>query len=234
MSQWAPDYGFGQFLQLRGILASSVGSNEATTRLRAIDTILFEVLGWNKLDVDAESHCRAVGFSDYALRTDGALSMILEAKREGDTFFLPEAKFGPGPFGFALLARECPDADRALRQAIGYAANFGARFVAISNGHQWLLSLTFVQNQTVDQRLVIVFESLEAIEKRFRQFWDCFSPAGVAANRATENLLDTRKAPPPRKLSQRLDVYPAPANRNALASNLGTILGAVWEELKHD
>jgi hypothetical protein len=47
-------------------------------------------------------------------------------------------------------------------------------------------------------------------------------------------LLATRKAPPPPKLSQRLGVYPAPATRNAIAGELGVILGAVWEEVKQD
>ena len=31
-----------------------------------------------------------------------------------------------------------------------------------------------------------------------------------------------------------MDLYPAPAHRNAIASSLGTILGAVWGELKQD
>jgi hypothetical protein len=47
-------------------------------------------------------------------------------------------------------------------------------------------------------------------------------------------LLDTRKAPPPAKLSQRIGVYPAPATRNTIAGELGLILGAVWEEVKQD
>ncbi len=58
---------------------------------------------------------------------------------------------------FGILATECLPATKALQQAIGYAATLGARYVAISNGHQWLLTLTFVPDQPLESRLVYVF-----------------------------------------------------------------------------
>ncbi len=234
MPHWTPEFGYDQFLKHKATIEAAQGSNEATTRLRAIDTALYEVLGWDKLNVEAETYCRAEGYADYVFKEGIGICLVLEAKREEITFVLPENTFPSGPVGFGLLAKECPEADKALRQALGYAASLGARYIAISNGFQWLLTLTFVESQTVSERSVLVFESLKAIEEKFRLFWDCFSPEGVTANRATGSLLESRKAPPPSKLSQRIPNYPAPANRNQMANQLSVVLGAVWEDVRSD
>ncbi len=234
MSHWPPDYCFEQLKKQREVIAAAASRNEADTRLRAIDTMLFDVLGWDKLDVDVEKYCRAIGFADYACHIDAAPALILEAKRADAAFVVPDVKLPPKAVSFGLLAKECPAADEALRQAIGYAASIGVRYVAISNGHQWLITLPYVQNQRVEERNVVVFESLDAIESKFRLFWECFGPHGVESNLALPLLLDVRKAPPPQKLSQRISVYPAPTTRNAVADTLETVLGAVWEEVKQD
>jgi hypothetical protein len=229
---WSAELSFEKFLQLKPTIAAADGTNEDTTRLRAIDTVLFDVLGWDKLDVETELYCRAEGFADYALSDGLSICWIVEAKKTGETFVLPNREYPAVPIGFPLLARECPAAESALRQALGYAASTGARYIAITNGFQWLLTLTFVQNQPVMERSVYVFESLAAIEKKFRLFWDCFSPEGMLGNRAANALLECRKAPAPNKLAHRILNYPAPASRNEIANELSTVLGVVWDEVR--
>ena len=199
MSHWAPDYCFEQFKTHRATIASAINCNEDTTRLRAIDTMLIDVLGWDKLDIETEKHCRAVGFTDYALHTNSVVTMVVEAKRADEYFILPGVEISSRICSFGLLAVECPKADFALRQAASYAATLGSQYTAISNGYQWLASLTYIQSQPIQERRVLVFESLEAIEQNFRMFWDCLSPNGVATNRALPQFIDTRKAPPPVK-----------------------------------
>ena len=160
--------------------------------------------------------------------------MIIEAKRSDTTFVVPQGRYSDKPVSFALLAKECPDAEKAMHQALGYAAGLGARLIAITNGHQWLLTLTFVHNQCLTDRSVFVFESYEAIEERFRLFFDAFGPTGVESNECLHLLSAERHMPPPPKLSQRIHNYPAPADRNQIANELSAVLGAVWEEAKHD
>ena len=107
----------------------------------------------------------------------GSVSLILEAKRQGKTFALANTNLPSDPVGFSLLSKEAPAAENALRQALGYAASEGARYIAITNGHQWLLMLTFVHNQRIEQRSVFVFESIDIIKQsKFRLFHSCFSP----------------------------------------------------------
>lgn len=234
MSNWNPEISFDLFRQKRPLIESARTSNEATVRLRSINTLLFEVLGWDQLTVDVEKYCREVGFADYAFREKDSICLLLEAKKGGATFVLPDQKFSDRPIGFPLLAQECPDAEKALRQALGYAASEGARYIAISNGHQWLLTLTFVQNQSLADRSVFVFESLDAIQRRWRGFWDCFSPAAIYSNRPANALLESRKAPAPHKLSHNITNYPVPATRNVIANELSAVTGLVLDEVRHD
>ena len=179
MPGWDEHYAFERLQEHRATIAAAAGSNEATTRLRAIDTILFDVLGWDKLDVDAELYCRAEGFADYALKDGTSICLIVEAKKSDETFAIPVRVFAAAPVGFPLIAKECPAAELALRQALGYAASEGARFIAITNGFQWVITLTFVADQRVTGLSVYVFESVDAIEKKFGLFWNCFSHEGL-------------------------------------------------------
>ncbi len=220
-------------LEHQSKLDLSKSNSEANTRLRLIDTILFDVLKWQKSDVDVELYCREVGFADYAFSNGGAITLVLEAKRAGTWFVLPDNKFSNNPIGFPLLAKECPEAEKALRQALGYAASLGAKYVAITNGHQWLLALSFVPNQRVDERSVFVFTSIEDIrDSRFREFFNCFSPAAIETNQPSNDLLESRKLPAPPKLSSTITGYPQSAERNVIANEIYVATAAVWDEVK--
>ncbi|MBC8874587.1 MAG: hypothetical protein H8E44_34550 [Planctomycetes bacterium] len=232
--QWHQDVAFDRLREHEQLIRGAVGTNEDTTRLRAIDTTLFDVLGWDKLIVETEKYCRAVGYADYAFSQDESMCLILEAKRQDTTFVLPEKKLGDGVVGFGLLASECPAAGDALRQATGYAASEGARYVAISNGHQWILGLAFVQDQPIEQRSVYVFQSFDDIAKRFSQFWDCFSPEGIFSNTAASRLLESRKASAPDKLSDHISNYPAPADRNVIVNEIEVVVGLIWDQMNLD
>lgn len=232
--KWQQDLAFDKLKANARIIVGAVGSNEDTTRMRAIDTILFDVLGWDKLIVKTEKYVRAVGFADYACFQKDAICLILEAKRSGTTFVLPDRLFGNRPVGFALLENDCPAAGDALRQATGYAASEGARYVAISNGHQWLLALAFVQNQPIERRSVYVFQSFDDVVARFSRFWDCFSPEGMFSNVPSSTLLESRKAPAPDKLSDHIANYPVAADRNVIVNELEVVVSLVWDQLNLD
>lgn len=208
--------------------------NESITRLRAIDTILFDILSWDKGLVETEKYCRAEGYADYVFILNENPCLVLEAKRSGIDFVLPDRSFEDRPYAFGLLAKECPQAMNALTQAIGYAATLGARYVAISNGHQWLFSLTFVQGQALEKRLVYVFESLEAISSHFLKFYSCFSKKGIQKNTVSRDLLDTLKLPPPAKLSSSIPGYPLPASRNIFQNEVSYILDYVWQIMSQE
>ena len=136
MPHWNVDHAFDQFKHHRTAIETASGSNEATTRLRAIDTLVFEVLGWDRQDVDAETYVRDEGYADYALCNGEEITCVIEAKRDGQAFVLSGVDYSEKAVSFGLLAKESSAARKAMIQAAGYAASLGARYVAITNGHQ--------------------------------------------------------------------------------------------------
>jgi hypothetical protein len=230
VAQWSPEAAYAEFVQRYGSLFDN-NANEADTRLKAIDEIFFEVLDWTKPDVETEKYCRSVGFADYVFKTNQVIALVVEAKRAGVAFTLAHTKFRTEPVCFALLEKESPSAGDALRQAIGYAASLGSRYVAITNGHQWILALTYVHSQAVEERQVIIFDSLKAITDNFRRFWTCFSRTSLTANEILPALLESRKRPAPPKLSTRVPGYPSPSHRNRFVNELSYILNIVWDVL---
>lgn len=229
--EWTSDYAFEKLNKHTDIIKGAAGENEATTRMRAIDTIVFDVLGWDKLKVETEKYARATGFVDYCFEISGNVSLVLEAKKDEQAFLLPSRKYSEKLFGFGLLAEECRGAYDAMVQAAGYATTLGSRYIAISNGHQWLLTLSYVPNQPMDERLVYVFESVDAIKERFQLFWDCFSYHAILSNSPAIGLSESRKNPAPAKLSTTIPGYPLHIDRNHLKNQLSYVLSMVWDEL---
>lgn len=229
------DVSYQNLVDKTSLLTKITGNeNEDTTRLRAIDTILFEVLNWDKNNVETEKYSRAVGYADYVFNIDERPVLVLEAKKTGIDFVLPDKTFENRPYIFGLLAKECPEAYNAMRQAIGYAATMGANYVAISNGHQWLFALTYVQNHPLDKRLIFIFESISALTNKFRLFYRCFSNDCINKNDVKKELLDTLKQPAPPKLSVGISGYPQKANRNIYQNEISYILDFVWQTLSQE
>ena len=122
--EWTVDLAFQELAKHEHTITSvTAADNEADTRLRAIDTMFFDVLGWEKTSVEAERYCRVEGFADYVFLRRNVPTLVLEAKRNGVAFTLPERReYEDRPYAFGLLARECRDPMNALQQALGYAA----------------------------------------------------------------------------------------------------------------
>ena len=233
-TEWLADDAHRAFRELCATLKPNEDINEANTRMRFINQILFKVLRWDENDVWPEEYVKNVGYLDYEFGRPQC-SLVLEAKREEKTFILPGRDYPAEPVPFGLIATECKEAAAALTQAQNYANQRGARYSAISNGHQWLLTMTFVPNQPVEDRLIYVFESLEAITSRkFRQFFECFSPMAIRANLPSRMLLDARRAPAPAKLSTKIIGYPIAADRNVLSQAVGGVLQLIWDSIDGD
>ncbi|QHI68729.1 hypothetical protein [Tichowtungia aerotolerans] len=212
----------------------SENANEAATRLRAIDTILFDILDWEKEDVEPERYCRAEGYADYVCIAEGQPLLVIEAKRIGKTFALETDTLENRPYSFGFIASESKEAADALQQAIGYAATLGAHYVAITNGRQWLLTLTYVDGKALLDRLVYIFESFDAIKERFRLFCQCFSKSHLTRHEIHGALLDILLKPAPSKASARIPGHPQPAERNIFQNELSYVLDYVWQVMSQD
>ncbi|MCC6908089.1 MAG: hypothetical protein IT430_09130 [Phycisphaerales bacterium] len=231
---WVADDAFHKFRTIRPSFSSGQDANEATTRMRVIDQILFEVLGWDRARVDTETFARDVGFADYVFDHRASRALVLEAKREGTTFLVSGDQYPDRPVSFSLLASESKTAAAALRQAANYANSYGSRYVAITNGHQWVFGLTYVPGESIEDRRVFVFESLDAIERKFRVFFKCLSPIGLLYNAVIGQLFRSRTDPAPSKLSASIAGYPVVRTEAAIRNHLRVPLQLIWEEVNQN
>lgn len=136
-------------------------ANEATTRLKLIDRILFELLGWSHDDVSVEERVSEDGsttFADYIVRTAGS-AFLIEAKKVGTTFVdVPNVRrrrltgaLLEGPTGNAIV------------QARDYCRKKSIAFAVVTNGAQWIVfPATRTDQVTFADSSAVIFNSLKS------------------------------------------------------------------------
>lgn len=164
-------------------------ANEAETRLKVIERVLFEVLGWTHDDVSVEEHVsedNASSYADYIVRTAGS-AFVVEAKKVGATFSdVPNvrrrrltASFVSGALGEAIV------------QARDYARKKGIPFAVVTNGAAWVaFPATRVDQVSFADSSAVIFPSLQsALQEDFAEFSHLLSRSEVIAGSLEAELL---------------------------------------------
>lgn len=199
--------------------------NEATTRLHLIDKVFFDALGWRREDTLLEDPMDQA-YTDYSFGRP-ATQLIVEAKKEGEYFNLPEGT-GGSIVNLTTLLRGNPKLAAAVRQVSGYCAQRGVELAAVTNGHQLVAFLgSRVDGTSPVSGRAMVFRSLREMEDRFIDLWNWLSPDAVASGTLAELLRAVVRPLPPEKLSQRLLRYPGVKSRNEIEIELD-ILGEIF------
>lgn len=234
-TKWISDDAYAVYTKWLDTVLVDPTLNEDTTRVRLIDAILFDVLRWDRNFVETEPYVKNEGYADYIVHTKGGRALVLEAKRIGATFVLPDHEPYPNrAVPFKLISEKCPEAHKAMQQAITYSNSVGARYTVISNGKQWMLMLTAVEGLLLNERNVIVFESLNAIKNRFPLFWDSFSPLMLQVNKPYGLLLDVRRQPAPAKLSKIIQQYPVKREDADVRNQHAASIRYIWDEINNN
>src|SRR6478752_1296090 len=112
------------------------GMNEASTRLRFVDSLLFECLDWDRSSqVSVETHDGNGDYSDYLLRPDGMAMAAVEAKKTGIYFELPiEQKPTSRVRKLAAVRGLDAQISSAVEQCAGYAFSESAPIGVVCNG----------------------------------------------------------------------------------------------------
>lgn len=165
-----------------------VDANEAETRLKIIDKILFEILGWTHDDIHVEqrvSEDGSVTFADYIVQT-ASTAFIVEAKKIGVAF-----DTSPTDRRLKLTQTNLQGAfGDAIIQARDYCRKLGIQFAVVTNGNQWI-TFPAIRTDKVSfaSSYAIVFNSLESILKHdLAEFKDLLSRKAVV-NSSLENTL---------------------------------------------
>lgn len=168
-------------------------ANEAETRLKVIDGILFDILKWTKEDVSVEHRVSEDGkttFADYVIKT-ASTAFIVEAKKIGESFktkhFDRRLKLNnnnlEGAFGEAVI------------QARDYCRKLSIQFAVVTNGEQWII---FPANRTdqvaFNSSYAIVFNNLQsALKDDYTEFYDLLSRKAVINSSLEVTLLGNRE-----------------------------------------
>ncbi len=168
--------------------------NEADTRHQIIDEVLHGVLSWPKALTGVESYIDP-GYSDYYLaRPDESLLLIIEAKKEGAFFELPDAE--PSNFESRRVMVKTlmtdPVIEKAITQVHTYCVNRGCPFAAITNGHTWIFFRTFLSNQDWRNLNAFVVPSLKYFCERFSEATNSLGYKAIAENGSLISLLGNR------------------------------------------
>lgn len=167
-------------------------ANEATTRLRVIDRILFEALNWDKNSCEAESPAymgkKKLNFLDYALVFNRQRIVVVEAKRYSKTFSLPKEKRNR-EYKVSTLLRFCGhDLEEVINQSRRYASAKGIPFAVATNGHQWIIFQPYIRGKNWEDGLAIVFNGLDDISKNWVDFVKLLAPENIIAGHLDSQL----------------------------------------------
>lgn len=164
-------------------------ANEAETRLKVINHIIYDVLGWTHADVSVEervSEDKTTTWADYVLRT-GMTAIVIEAKKAG-------AMFDDAPnvrrtqLRGKIMAGELGE---AIVQARDYARKLGIPFAAVTNGNAWIVfPATRVDQVSFQNSSAIIFDSLKsALEADYSEFVDLLSRTAAIDGNLENELL---------------------------------------------
>ncbi|MCY3725605.1 MAG: AAA family ATPase [Rhodobacteraceae bacterium] len=210
--------------------------NESSTRLKIIDSILFEVLGWNKNE-SKPGEKAGDGFTDYSLKIDNLTKVVVEAKKKTKSFDLENRVSGRA----YKLNGSCfnPEAKKAINQAIGYSAFNGAELACITNGTEWIIfrANRLATGENILEGKAFVFNSIDGIKQEFRKFYDLLSLDSVS-NLKFRGEFQVAEGGPVRDLSY----FEAPKdpdskrllNRGKFATDFDMIMSEFFERLNID
>ncbi len=200
---------------------------EADTRMQIIDPILIDILGWPRARLATETHIHP-GFADYILsRADASKVIIIEAKREGRYFEIPQALADKSLSGYVkvrtLLTSQ--DINDAITQVRTYCLDAGCDTGAITNGHEWILFRAFQRDaEWRDLKAFAVF-SMRFFSERFTEAHNHLSYESITTRGSLRRLLldltiHNRELFYPKA---RVPSFDATVNANAYASSLRPI-----------
>ena len=221
---------------LESLIAESAAAhtnlNEATTRLRIIDRLLQNCLGWPPVEINCERY-HSNEYSDYELGANG-VDAIVEAKKEGIYFTLP-----PGLSGRRLIEIPTLTTDLATKAAIEQVARYcqtrGVPVAIVCNGHQLIAFYASRQDGPPLEGQALVFSSLQEMLDDFRALWTNLSRDGMAGRNLQRLLLGMRGVlSPPGKLSDQIPSYPGFRIRSGLETDLRILGGAFIQDIENE
>ncbi|WP_186033438.1 ATP-binding protein [Burkholderia gladioli] len=179
---------FGLFTALKPEIVNALAGspNESDTRLKVLDRLLFEVLGWRYESIFTEPPSPS-GYIDYLLTIgERRGAIVIEAKRSG---FLSVNSVSNKSAVLSLSGPVLQPLKDGIRQALSYATEQGTPIAVLTDGRCWL----FFKASRTDglpplQGKGIFFPSLDAITDDFPRFAELLALPYVLERRHLTHL----------------------------------------------
>ena len=168
---------------------------EQDSRVKIIDRLFTEVLGWSYSDFNTEEKA-GDGYLDYIFSVDRLSRLIVEAKRDGLEFDLKKNIAGRAFKLNGPVFNEKP-LNKGIEQAIRYCAYKSCELSCVTNGKQWVIfrgSRLGDGKNTLDG-MAFFFSSLKAVEKSFKIFYNLLSYNSVSNNEYRAYFADAEGQP---------------------------------------
>ncbi len=161
--------------------------NEATTRSRIIDTVLYDILSYPKNAVIAEESNKK-GYTDYTIKNIlEEKVLIIEAKKEGIYFDTPNHTNSHKSFIKVKTLLTNTSIKSALEQVRGYCLETGTSYGAITNGHVWIFFIAFSQNW--EEKHALVINNLKYFSEDFTEAYNLLNYNQVINHKSLQNIL---------------------------------------------
>jgi hypothetical protein len=229
-----PDEALKQFQRILGDFAKFLESrgrtSEADTRVKMIDRILKEVLGWPEDGIEREPHVEA-GYIDYRLDDLGRVMLAIEAKTVNDAFILPEDS-GRRLLSLSGVLQRTKEVWDAISQVRSYCvSDCPIRFAVATNGYCWIIFEAMAVGKNWKQGKAAVFYSPQDIQTHFSEFWNLLSRDSVQRGALPKTFDDAKE---PRKQYRVLDGLfnkDMPLMRNRLHAQLSPVIEAFLKDI---
>ena len=168
------DKAYSTFQSLRPELEACVrtANTEQDARLRLVDRLLTEVLGWPRNFIETEKH-QQHGFADYVLGSPERKLFVIEAKKSGAKLIdstLDSLR------NYKLRSPALRSAQDGVQQAQRYCIDNGVAFAALTTGLQWIAFRAIrTDGKPVNEGLVFAFPSFDSINQNFVEFFELFA-----------------------------------------------------------
>lgn len=216
--------------ELKALLSqvSARDSNEAETRQKIIDFILYNFLGWPKNRVAVEEFIRP-GFADYVLKKPtGDDLLFVEVKKDGVFFELPLPHKADETSSFISISKLLSDANikTAMTQVRAYCFDTGCEYACVTNGHEWIFFKTFEKGKKWETIQAFVIRNLRFFEKEYTKAVNQLSYVAINERSSLPSLLSSS---PPKDRGiyypkEKISAYSHTITANKLAGKLRPVV----------
>lgn len=203
--------------------------SETDTRCKLIDRVLKECLDYPEVAIKREISADS-GRMDYLISVNSIPFLVIEAKRNGETFEIP-THWTKRFYKLNGIIKSNSILIDAISQVRSYCFDIGVKFAMVSNGTQYVAFAAFASGKKWDDGICVIYNSLNDISANFTQFWNTFSYESLINGSFLKSVEGKRNSLTFRKLSNELHNPDQKWERNRIYTYLADIMDYVFTEL---